>query len=75
MATAGFQWVLKQESDVTVLSHEGIERGNPGVGGSSIQRFEFAAARAGTATLVMEYKQPWETETKERLEIEVDVEP
>ena len=75
MATAGFAWVLKQESDVTALTHEGIERGNPAVGGSSIQRFEFAAARAGTTTVVLEYKQPWETETTERLEIEVEVDP
>ena len=75
MATAGFKWVLKRESDVAVLSEEGIDRASPAVGGSSIQRFEFAAARGGTTTLVMEYKQPWEAETTERLEIEVEVEP
>ncbi len=75
MATAGFRWVLKQESDVTVPISEGIARAGPGVGGSSIQRFEFAASRPGTATLVMEYKQPWEAETADRIEIEVEVEP
>ena len=76
MATAGFEWVLQRdESGVTVPLGEEIARAHPGVGGSSIQRFEFAAARAGTTTLVMEYQQPWETETTERLEIDVDVEP
>ena len=75
MATAGFTWVLQRETGVTVPVGEGIAPGHPGVGGSSIQRFEFAAARAGTTTLVMEYKQPWETETTERLEIDVEVDP
>ena len=74
-ATAGFEWLLERGPEVAVLSQERIRPAGPGIGASSIQEFEFAATRAGTSTLLMEYKRPWEAEEGERLEIEIVVKP
>jgi len=74
-ATAGFTWMLRQESEVAVLGEERIRPGGPRLGASSIQEFEFTATRVGTSPLLLEYKRPWEGGDGKRLTIEVVVEP
>lgn len=74
-ATAGFEWMLRQESEVAVLGEERIRPGGPRLGASSIQEFEFTATRTGTSTLLLECKRSWESGEGKQLAIEIVVEP
>jgi predicted secreted protein len=75
VATGGFTWLLNREAEVAVLTQNRIRPGGPGIGGSSVQEFEFAGMHAGVSTLVLEYKRPWENVKGERLEVKIVVEP
>lgn len=62
--TTGFKWLLAEISDQTVLGkvsnvYNAPEASAP-VGAGGIERWTFKGLKKGTATLSMEYSQPWQ---------------
>ncbi len=69
--TTGFSWELNQISDTTVLekasnTYENPQAtsGKPLVGAGGRELWNFKALKKGTATISMEYSQPWSGGTK-----------
>jgi inhibitor of cysteine peptidase len=76
--TTGYRWVLA-DSALGVLEREGepvyYADSTGGVGAGGFENWRFRATRAGSGTLVLEYRRPWEKgrapETSVRYAVEV----
>ena len=60
--TAGFKWVVEKGGEpVIALAGESTEAAPGPAGGAGTHIWQFRAAQAGTATLLLRHRRPWES--------------
>jgi predicted secreted protein len=59
---AGFKWVVEKCGEpVCVLASESTEAASGAHGGSGAHIFQYRAVKAGTATILLRHRRPWES--------------
>jgi predicted secreted protein len=72
MPTAGYQWSLGEHPGLEVKPL-GYGPPPPGVGGSTVERFEVVAPRAGQFRLNAVYKRQWESTPERTAQFDIAV--
>ncbi|NND75159.1 MAG: protease inhibitor I42 family protein [Ilumatobacter sp.] len=69
----GYVWALDIDRDDVECAEMDATDSTSSIGGSDRQRFRITPGAAGTATIVMWYGRPWESEPDERRSVRLTV--
>jgi predicted secreted protein len=60
--TAGFKWAVEKSGEpVIALAGESTEAASGPAGGAGVHRWQFRAVKAGTGTVILQHRRPWES--------------
>jgi inhibitor of cysteine peptidase len=71
--TTGYTWQVSTDEHTLELLDQAFEPHGPGIGASGLELFTFRALSPGQATIICEYRRPWDQTARDRASFTVQI--